>query len=34
MEEWNITYVDRQDQFELLKDLQMFEYNGVDTKCP
>ena len=21
-------------QFELMKDLQMFEYSGVDTKCP
>ena len=29
-----ITYVDRRDQFELMKDLQMFEYSNVDTKCP
>jgi len=34
IEERNITYVDRRDQFELMKDLQMFEYSGVDTKCP
>jgi len=28
IEERNITYVDRRDQFELMKDLQMFEYSG------
>ena len=27
-------YVDRRDEFELMKCLQMFEYSGVDTKCP
>ena len=34
IEERNITYVDRRDQFELIKYLQMFEYSGVGTKCP
>jgi len=34
IEERNITYVDRRDQFELMKYLQMFEYSGVDTKRP
>ena len=33
-EKYYRTYVDRRDQFELMKDLQMFEYSGVDTKCP
>jgi len=34
IEERNVTYVDRCDQFELIKYLQMFEYSGVGTKCP
>ena len=34
IEERNVAYVDRRDQFEFMKYLQMFEYSGVDRKCP